>query len=123
MAQGVRLKVGEAVQPLDKTLDMALSPELYARTVAERYGINLRGSGQGIELVFNPELKAAGISRQATPGIIEFGPSAMSSETELANTIAHELNHARSWLKGGVAPESTAYRAGDALEDYIRGRR
>jgi len=115
--------VGEAVQPLDKTLDMALSPELYARTVAERYGINLRGSGQGIELVFNPELKAAGISRQATPGIIEFGPSAMSSETELANTIAHELNHARSWLKGGVAPESTAYRAGDALEDYIRGRR
>jgi hypothetical protein len=41
----------------------------------------------------------------------------------LANVIAHELNHARSWLKGGVAPESSAYRAGDALEEYIQGLR
>lgn len=84
LISGVRLKAGEAVPPLEKTLDMALNPELYARTVAERYGINLRGSGQQIELVFNPQLKAAGISRQATPTIIEFGPSAMSSEAELA---------------------------------------
>ena len=47
----------------------------------------------------------------------------MISEAELANTIAHELNHSRSWLRGGLAPEDTAYPAGDALQDYIEGGR
>ena len=48
---------------------------------------------------------------------------AFSSEEQLANTIAHELNHARSFLKGENAPEQPAYNAGDALEEYIRGER
>lgn len=39
----------------------------------------------------------------------------------MANTIAHELNHWRSWLKGGIAPKDTVYLAGDALESYIKG--
>lgn len=58
--------------------------------------------------------------------MIELGPSAFVSEEELANTIAHELNHARSFLKGGNAPESGitgAYHAGDTLAEYIRGER
>jgi len=41
------------------------------------------------------------------------------SEDELANIIAHELNHAKSWLKGGLAPEGPAYEVGNALSDYI----
>lgn len=45
------------------------------------------------------------------------------SEIELANTIAHELNHARSFIKGENAPENKAYNAGDSLAEYIRGGR
>lgn len=55
--------------------------------------------------------------------VIEIGQSALASETELANTIAHELNHARSFIRGGNAPERKAYRSGNALEQYMKGRR
>ena len=117
---GVRYRIGEEVVPLEKTYEMALNPQLYIEAVVERYGINLRGSGQRVEVVFNPRLASAGKSRQATPNVIEIGPSAFANEQELANTIAHELNHARSWLKGGTAPEEAAYSAGDALADLYR---
>ena len=60
---------------------------------------------------------------KSRPDIIELGPKAFVNESELANTIAHELNHARSYLKGGKAPEKAAYASGDSLEDYIRGKR
>jgi hypothetical protein len=46
-------------------------------------------------------------------------PDALMSETELANTIAHELNHARDFLRGGKAEETPAYAAGNALADFI----
>ncbi|MFV0556274.1 MAG: hypothetical protein ACK5LM_04110 [Lactovum sp.] len=65
----------------------------------------------------------AGRIYKDNPTEIVLGRDAFTSEAELANTIAHELNHARSWLKGGDAPESTAYRAGDALGEYIEGKR
>lgn len=45
------------------------------------------------------------------------------SEMKLANTIAHELNHARDFLHGGKAEEAPAYAAGNALADYILGGR
>ncbi|QSQ22933.1 VCBS repeat-containing protein [Pyxidicoccus parkwayensis] len=122
-ATGVRLRVGQEVQPMERTLDMALDPEVYAYAVARRYGINLRGSRKTITLKFNPSLVSEGKSRQATPTVIEFGPRALRSEADLANTLAHELNHARSWLKGGKAPEPQAYAAGDALEEFIWGLR
>ena len=60
---------------------------------------------------------------KSRPNIIELGSKAFVSETELANTIAHELNHARSHLKGGKAPEKTAYLSGNTLEKYIRGKK
>jgi hypothetical protein len=47
----------------------------------------------------------------------------MSSSDELARTLSHELNHARSWLRGGNAPESTAYAAEDALSAWLAGLR
>ena len=121
---GVRYRVGNPVTPTTKTYEMALNPELYANEIASKYGINMKGSGQKINIVYNPDLVAAGKTRMATPNVIELGPSAFVSEEELANTIAHELNHARSFLKGGNAPElgvTGAYHAGDTLAAYIRG--
>ena len=53
----------------------------------------------------------------------EVGSDALISEEELANTIAHELNHARDFLRGGEAIEPPAYDAGNALADFIRGGR
>ena len=101
----VRYRIGQPVKPMEKTYDMALNPELYANEVAKKYGINLRGSGQEITIKFNPELNSAGLSRKESPTIIEIGSSVFFSEEELANTIAHERNHTRDWLKGDIAPE------------------
>ena len=121
-----RNRIGNPVNPMDKTYEMALNPELYANEVAKKYGINLKGSGQKISILYNPELASAGKTRAVKPNVIELGTSAFVSEEELANTIAHELNHARSFLKGGDAPEwgkGGAYPAGNALAEYIRGER
>ncbi len=120
---GVRHRLGEAVEPMERTYEMYLNPDEHIDAVVEKYGINLRGSGQDIKIVYNPDLYGPGISREITPNIIEVGPKALISDEELANTIAHELNHARSWLKGGEALEPPAYDAGDALADYINGGR
>ena len=45
------------------------------------------------------------------------------TDQTIKNTIAHELNHARSYLKGGTAPERTAYASGNKLEEYMKGKR
>lgn len=55
--------------------------------------------------------------------IIEIEPDALMSEAELINTIAHALNHARDFIRGGIVPESSAYSAGNTLADYINGGR
>lgn len=34
---------GQSVPTIEKTLDMAFNPEIYANTIDEKYGINLRG--------------------------------------------------------------------------------
>lgn len=73
------------------------------------------------EMALNPELYAG-----VNPSVIEVGLIAFVNEEELANTIAHELNHLRSFLKGGTAPErgpGGAYPAGNALAAWIRGER
>lgn len=57
-----------------------------------------------IQKIYNPELASAEKTRAVKPNMIELGSSAFVSEEELANTIAHELNHARSFLKGRGAP-------------------
>lgn len=122
----IRNRIGNPVKTMDKTYEMALDPELYANEVAKKYGINLRGVGQKINISYNAEIVSAGKTCAMNPTVIELGPSAFVSEEELANTIAHELNHARSFLKGGSAPEwgiGGAYPAGDALAEYIRGVR
>ncbi len=89
--------------------------------IAKKYGINLRGSGQNITIKYNPNIRPGiyGRTLGVNPYVIEIGPDALMSETELANTIAHELNHARDFIKGGHATEPPAYSAGNALSDYI----
>ena len=120
-----RNRIGRPVPPTERDYEMALNPAHYARVISGKYGINLKGSGKTISIVFNPSLPPGnpGKTRKSNPYVIELGPSAFYSETELSNTIAHELNHARNYIRGGNAPEKPAYNSGDALEDYIRGRR
>lgn len=121
----IRNRIGHVVAETVKDLDMMLSPVHYASVVAMKYNIHLRGSGKTIEIVFNPDLNPGvfGRTRKANPFVIEIGPASLMSECELANTIAHELNHARSFIRGGNAPESRAYKSGNALADYIGGGR
>lgn len=120
-----RNRIGRPVGETPKDLDMALSPVYYAGVIAGKYNIHLKGSGQTIEVVFNPNLPIGvyGRTRASNPFVIEIGPAALMSEVELANTIAHELNHARSFIRRGRAPEPRAYRSGNALAEYIMGRR
>ncbi len=118
-----RFRIGRSVKATERNYQMALDPQHYIRAVTKKLNIHLKGSGKVVEVVFNPDLQSSGMVRKATPNVIEIGPLALSNETELANTIAHELNHARSFIKGGSAPESKAYFAGNRLEEYMKGMR
>ena len=120
-----RYRKGVSVPATVKSLEMALNPVFYAETIAKKFNIHLKGSGQKIEIMINPELPAgiAGKTRKKYPNRIELGPTAFVNEIELANTIAHELNHARSFLRGGRALESKARKSGNTLAEYIRGER
>jgi RHS repeat-associated protein len=121
--------LGKPAGPLDKTLDHALNPEQYLNDVATKYGINLRGSGQKINIKFDPKLGRGsgrlGVTKQKEGGrIIRVGPDALVDEGATANTIAHELSHARDYLRGGVHKRhDIVYAAGNALEELIKGMR
>lgn len=120
-----RNRIGVVVEETIKSLDMALNPTYYANVIASKYGINLKGSGYTISVIFNPKLSIGifGRTSATNPYVIEIGSAALMNERELANTIAHELNHARSFIEGGNAPERNAYKSGHALDEYIRGLR
>ena len=118
-----RFRIGRPVPPTVKDFRMALDPAYYAGVIASKYNIHLKGSKVKIIIKYDPNLYSAGRVQERNPNIIELGPLAFINESELANTIAHELNHARSFLKGGHAPEKTAYASGNKLEQYIQGRR
>lgn len=118
-----RYRKGSSVIPTKKTLEMSLNKTEYAYAVAKKFHINLRGSGRGISIEVDGAIPQAGKVRKDKPDVIILGNNAFLSEEELAKTIAHELNHSRSYLKGGDAPESAAYDAEDALGEYIEGKR
>lgn len=118
-----RYRIGRPVPPTELTFAMVLNKSKYIDAILNKYNIHLKSGKHDIKIEINPNIVQAGKVVKSRPDVIVLGPSAFRSETELANTIAHELNHARSYLKGGVAPEETAYPAGDSLEDYIRGKR
>lgn len=118
-----RHRIGHQVPSTEINLEMALNKNYYVETICQKYNVHLKSGNKSIQIVINPNLISSGRVVKSRPNIIELGPRAFVSEKELANTIAHELNHARSFLKGGNAPEKTAYTSGDTLEEYIRGKR
>lgn len=120
---GTRLRPGVTQPGVTRTLENSLNPDAYISDVVSHYGINLRGSGQSISVQFNPNLASAGRVRAATPNVIEVGPNAFASSEEMARTLAHELNHARSFLRDGAAPESTAFGAEGYLSQWMAGLR
>lgn len=126
---------GRVVPPLEKTLEHALNPEAYLNAIVKKYRINLRGSGVEINIFYDPAMRRGtlGLTREVEGGrIIRIGPDALADEATAANTIAHELNHARDYIRGGKHKphgdgssigDGTVYGSGNALEDYIKGRR
>ena len=122
---------------VERTLDNSLDKATYLYDVAARYGINLRGSGQDIAIIFDPDLPAGqyGVTRPADGGLaIRIGPMGVADDVTAANTIAHELSHARYFLKHGSfkgdvhgdedsLADGTPYGSGNALQDWIEGNR
>ena len=120
-----RFRKGRPVPDTPKTFEMAMDRLAYATVISKKYRIHLKGSGQKVIIMYDPDLPMGiyGKTYKKTPNIIYVGPNAFVSETELATTIAHELNHARSYLKGRRAPEKTARKSEKALKSYIGGKR
>lgn len=127
-------RLGQPAKPLERTFDHALSPQLYVEDVATHYGINLRGSGQKISVLFDETLPPGqfGVTKEIEGGrIIRIGPDALVDQATTANTIAHELSHARDYLRGIHKPHGNAsslgdgsvYGSGNSLQDWINGNR
>ena len=134
---------GKPVVPTEQTLDHRLNKELYLNEIAQKYRINLKGSGQKVEIMYDSSLGYGsgrlGTTKHVEGGrIIRIGPDALADEATTANTIAHELSHARDYLRGAgpTAPQlhkvhgtsasvgdGTPYGSGNALEEYIKGNR
>jgi len=126
---------------VEKTFDHALDPNLYLADVAKQHGINMRGSGQKISIMFDDALPdgMAGSTREIEGGhIIRIGKAGMIDEFTIGNTIAHELSHARDFLRGAnrtnglheehghfdsPAGDRSVYGSGNALEEWMRGKR
>jgi RHS repeat-associated protein len=122
---------------VERTMDNSLDKTTYLNDVANKYGINLRGSGQSISVVFDPDLGPGllGVTRAAEGGrVIRVGPEGIYDDATAANTIAHELSHARYYLKNGTfegeihgnagsMADGTPYGSGNALQDWIEGNR
>ncbi|WP_347728008.1 RHS repeat-associated core domain-containing protein [Streptomyces sp. CAU 1734] len=122
---------------VERTLDNSLDKDTYLRDVAEKYGINLRGSGRDISVVYDPDLPQGneGVTRAVEGGlVIRVGPSGVVDDVTAANTIAHELSHARYYLRNGTfegeihgtadsMADGTPYGSGNALQDWIEGNR
>ena len=111
-------------------------PQAYVEAIARHYGINLRGSGQRISVLYDHDLAPAGLTKGDDNGlIIRVGPGALrGGDADVANTIAHELSHARYYLRNGTfagephgdgdsLADGTPYGSGNALADWINGRR
>ncbi|MFL5804701.1 MAG: hypothetical protein ACJ8CR_23530, partial [Roseiflexaceae bacterium] len=127
---------GRPVTPLERTIEYALNKESYLYAIANKYGIKLRGSGQEIRIMYDESMGSGtgrlGRTLESEGGrVIRIGPDALVDEGTAANTIAHELSHARDYLNGTHKPHGdassmgnrTPYGSGNALEDYIRGGR
>jgi len=126
---------GKPIPPIERTLNHALNPIEYLEDIAKKYKINLRGSGQTVTIKYDPTLGNGiyGITKKKDGGkIIYIGRDALQDEAIAANTIAHELSHARDYLRGGLhkphgnassVADGSVYGSGNALQEYIEGKR
>jgi hypothetical protein len=111
-------RLGETVPQLGRTYE---NQDTYLLDVASHYGINLRG----VKPVWDYELQSgvSGLTKRVEGGwTIRIHPGFVD-ESDLANTIAHELHHARKFQKGLTSAEPPAYASGDALGEWINGKR
>jgi hypothetical protein len=113
-------------QPIDYTYEMAQNKQLYIDAITERYGFNLRG----IQILYDSSLdpiNELGLTKKIDGGlIVRVGPGSFNTsdnllrEANVAETIAHELRHARNYLKGlNIYDELDAIASGESLRNYI----
>jgi hypothetical protein len=148
----VRYMKGKKVEPLERTYEFALNKQAHAKAIVKKYGINLKGINGRIEIVIDSNLRPSvkGLTKYPEGGnVIHISERFMieGDEADIANTIAHELSHARDFQRGkkaGIkslaeaeargfekphghenspAGDGTVYGSGHALEEYIRGKR
>jgi hypothetical protein len=129
--------VGKPVKPTEKTLDMALDPNAYLGAIVDKFGINMKGSKGPVDVIYDSSLGVGtgkyGVTKASEGGFaIRVGPDAvLQGEAQLANTLAHELSHARDYQRGMHKPhgdafsigDNTPYGSGNALQQYIEGKR
>ena len=115
-SSGERHRVGLQQVPAGRSYE---NYDDYAYEVARRYGINLRG----VRIMWDADIRSDGVTRAKHGGWVIHVSPRFASEKNLANTIAHELHHARDYQKGIDSPHADAYAAGDALEEWIDGLR
>jgi len=130
-----RYMKGRPSSPLERTYDRMLDPLSFAYEVATRYRVHLRGSKGSVVILLDERLRGtsiAGRTKESEGGfVIRINPDMLENEGSLANTIAHELSHARDYQKGIEKPhgdsesvnDGSVYGSGNALEEYIRGNR
>jgi len=122
-----RLTVPQKI--LNKTLDDALDPHQFVMRIAKKYGINLRGSGQDIKVEFLDHMPTGNPGRcyENMPGVIFIATlDNFRDSHEIAITLAHELNHARGYLRGlktADVTEEAAYASEGAFIEWIGGLR
>ncbi|MEU4416822.1 hypothetical protein [Nocardia salmonicida] len=128
---------GRSQPPVERTFENSLDKETYLYDVAAKYGINLRGSGREVRIVFDSELRTGllGVTRSGDGGnVIRIGPDALVDDFTAANTIAHELSHARYYMRNGTfdgevhgnavsLADGTPYGSGNALQEWLEGQR
>ncbi|WP_157876867.1 hypothetical protein [Streptomyces graminilatus] len=84
----------------------------------------------------SPEMSGVmGVTRAVDGGrVIRVGPEGIYDDATAANIIAHELTHARRYLRQGnfdgevhgtadSLADGTPYGSGNALQDWIEGNR
>jgi hypothetical protein len=64
-------RLGKPATQLERTYDHALSPQLFVEDVAANYGINLKGAGQKISVLYDESLPAGqlGVTRAIEGGL------------------------------------------------------
>jgi hypothetical protein len=132
-----RAAEGRTQGGVERTFENSLDKTTYLNDVASKNGINLRGSGQRISLIYDESLPVGqlGVTRASEGGgVIRVERDGTYDDATAANTIAHELSHARYYLRNGTfdgevhggvdsVADGTPYGSGNALQAWIEGLR